>query len=71
LYYWVLRLIGLRRKCEHPGCNKTIENCELRVRSSLGKSKLITPLNMQVVCEEHDDLDDRFVLASEFNESVI
>lgn len=71
LYYWVLRLIGLRRKCEHPGCNKTIEHNELRVRSSLGKSKLINPLNMQVVCEDHDDLDDRYILASKFKEFVL
>lgn len=52
-YYWVVRLIGMRRKCEIDGCSNNINNSELTVRSSLGDSKLITPISMQVVCQQH------------------
>ena len=60
-YYWALRLIGLKRKCEVDGCNKTLENSELTVCSIFGRTKNINPLSMKVVCEEHDNLPSRFV----------
>ncbi|EPY7206372.1 hypothetical protein ACXEIO_003325 [Klebsiella quasipneumoniae] len=55
-YYWVVRLIGMRRKCEVDGCSNNIHNSELTVRSSLGDSKLVTPISMQVVCQHHASL---------------
>lgn len=55
-YYWVVRLIGMRRKCEISGCTNHIGNDELTVRSSLGNSKIVTPISMQVVCQEHASL---------------
>lgn len=55
-YYWVVRLIGMRRKCEIEDCPNNINNSELTVRSSLGDSKLLTPVSMQVVCQHHASL---------------
>ena len=55
-YYWVVRLIGMRRKCEIENCRNNINNSELTVRSSLGDSKLVTPVSMQVVCQHHASL---------------
>jgi hypothetical protein len=60
-YYWVLRVIGLKRKCEFPGCKNDIYNSELTVCSSLGSSKSINPVSMMVVCKDHDTLNDRYL----------
>jgi hypothetical protein len=66
-YYWVVRLIGMRRKCEIQGCSNNIDNSELTVRSSLGNSKIITPISMQVVCQQHaSSLVGRYVNRSAF-----
>jgi hypothetical protein len=60
-YYWVLRVIGLKRKCEIQSCKNDIYNSELTVCSSLGSSKSINPVSMMVVCKEHDTLNERFL----------
>lgn len=60
-YYWVLRVLGLKRKCEVSGCKNDIYNSELTVCSSLGSSKSINPVSMMVVCKDHDTLNDRFL----------
>lgn len=65
-YYWALRLIGLRRKCEADGCDKTINNAELTVCSSIGPTKIINPISMKVVCREHDTLASRFIKREEY-----
>lgn len=67
-YYWVVRLIGMRRKCEFEGCANNINNSELTVRSSLGNSKLVTPVSMQVVCKQHASLlQGRYVNRSHYS----
>ncbi|WP_298771798.1 HNH endonuclease domain-containing protein [uncultured Shewanella sp.] len=60
-YYWVVRTIGLKRKCEVANCQRTIDNSELTVCSQLGNSKAITPVSMKVVCKKHDTRKNRYV----------
>lgn len=60
-YYWVLRTIGLKRKCEVPNCKNNIYNSELTVTSSLGASKSINPVSMMVICKDHDTLNKRYL----------
>lgn len=60
-HYWALRLIGLRRKCEVAGCDKTLNNSELTVCSSIGSRKSINPISMKVICSEHDNLVNRYI----------
>ncbi|MBE0470997.1 MAG: hypothetical protein IBX55_16000 [Methyloprofundus sp.] len=61
-YYWALRSIGLKRKCEVKGCTNTIENSQLTVCSSWGEDMLITPASMKVVCKEHSiTRHDRYI----------
>jgi hypothetical protein len=60
--FWVVRLLSLRRNCEHEdGCNKSVENCELTVTSRHFEGAM-NPLNLRVTCLEHDSLGSkRFV----------
>ncbi|MCO7189518.1 MULTISPECIES: HNH endonuclease signature motif containing protein [unclassified Pseudoalteromonas] len=67
-YYWVIRTLGLKRKCEVPGCGNSIENSELTVCSNLGSSKAITPVSMKVVCKKHDSRAGRYVKRSELQD---
>lgn len=60
-YYWVIRVLGLKRKCEVKGCTNTIESSELTVCSNLGNTKAITPVSMRVVCKKHDSRANRYV----------
>lgn len=60
-FYWVIRLIGLKRKCEVPGCTNDIYNSELTVCSHLGGSKAITPVSMKVICKHHDTRANRYI----------
>lgn len=60
-YYWVIRSIGLKRKCEIPNCLNNIENSELTVCSHIGDTKAITPVSMRVICKDHDTRGDRYI----------
>ncbi|KUJ00071.1 HNH endonuclease domain-containing protein [Vibrio sp. MEBiC08052] len=60
-YYWIIRLIGLRRKCEEKGCKNHLGNSELTVESIFGPDKAITPTSMKVVCYKHSKLPNRFI----------
>ncbi|AXT38445.1 hypothetical protein D1814_07060 [Alteromonas sp. BL110] len=60
-YYWVIRTLGLKRKCEVAGCNNNITNSELTVCSQLGSSKAITPVSMKVICKDHDNRENRYI----------
>lgn len=60
-YYWALRLVGLKRKCESPGCKKSVNDTQLKICSTLGGNKIVTPLSMKVVCDEHDEMKERFI----------
>lgn len=60
-YYWASRVIGLRRKCEEPGCKNNIYNSELTICSHLGPNKAINPVSMKVVCKQHDRRGSRYI----------
>ncbi|WP_068714518.1 HNH endonuclease [Vibrio tritonius] len=69
-YYWLLRLIGLRRKCEYPGCKNNLGNSELTVESIFGPTKNITPASMRVVCREHSVLPNRYIKREDFDKNT-
>jgi len=57
--YWVIRLIGSVRKCEHEeGCENDIGSVELTVAPSL-KSGIPNPIGLRVCCPSHDTLGSR------------
>jgi len=60
-FYWVIRTLGLKRKCEVPGCSNHIANSELTICSHIGDSKAITPVSMKVICKQHDTRANRYV----------
>jgi hypothetical protein len=60
-YYWALRVIGMKRKCEHPGCTAHIETSPLTISSYHGEGKLINPISMRVLCYDHASEKDRFI----------
>lgn len=66
-YYWALRAIGLKRKCECDSCHKTLDNSQLTISSFHGAGKLINPISMKVYCYDHADKKGRFVSRDEFS----
>lgn len=51
--FWVVRLLALRRKCEHPeGCQNTVENSELTVMP-IRECGALNPTNLRLTCIEH------------------
>lgn len=67
-YYWALRAIGMRRRCEHPNCNATLENSPLTIESYHGEGKIINPISMKVLCYDHIKDTDRFVKRENFKD---
>lgn len=65
-YYWSLRAIGLRRKCECNTCKNSLDNSQLTISSFHGSGKLINPISMKVYCYEHADKTARFVKREDF-----
>lgn len=65
-YYWALRAIGMRRRCEHPGCNATLDNASLTIESYHGQGKLINPISMKVLCYDHIQDKERFIKRDSF-----
>jgi hypothetical protein len=54
--FWIVRLLALRNKCEHPGgCNKTTDIEELTIAPS-NLTGALNPTNLRVTCLEHDPL---------------
>jgi len=68
-FYWVIRTLGLKRKCEVPNCQNSIENSELTICSHIGNTKAITPVSMKVVCKEHDTRENRYIRKELIGES--
>lgn len=66
-YYWALRTIGLKRKCECADCNKTLENSQLTISSFHGQGKLVNPISMKVFCYDHADKGNRFISREKFS----
>jgi hypothetical protein len=60
-YYWVVRAIGLKRKCEVFNCQNNINNSELTICSQLGDTKAITPVSMKIICKHHDTRGGRYI----------
>lgn len=56
--FWVVRIIGTRRRCEHPrGCGATARDAELTVDRVLHSGEF-NPANMRVVCYSHDAMGE-------------
>lgn len=60
--FWVIRLLGLRQRCESPaGCDRTTTNSELTI-ASRNPAGAMNPVNMTIVCDLHDTMKaDRLV----------
>lgn len=52
--YWAIRKLAYNNKCSHPNC---VNENGLRI-SLINLKGAATPLNIKVVCKEHDDLRD-------------
>ncbi|EFO5516625.1 hypothetical protein HN069_000793 [Salmonella enterica] len=65
-YYWAIRTLGLKRKCECDGCKNNLENSLLTISSFHGAGKIINPISMKIMCYEHAYENDRFVLRTNF-----
>ncbi|EAU1380284.1 hypothetical protein DJ428_10455 [Salmonella enterica] len=65
-YYWAIRTLGLKRKCECDGCKNNLENSQLTISSFHGAGKIINPISMKIMCYEHAYENDRFVLRTNF-----
>ena len=54
--FWVIRLIGTRKRCEHPGgCSADSTSAELTV-ALIEPTGAPTPTNLRVVCGVHDPI---------------
>lgn len=54
--FWVVRLLGTMRKCEHhTGCGKSSAESELTV-APLNRDGAMNPTNLMVTCYEHDPI---------------
>jgi hypothetical protein len=63
---WVVRLLATRRSCSFAGCNASISDGPVFVAPVVRRGEM-NPINLQVVCLEHDPLgDDRWVPPATF-----
>jgi hypothetical protein len=54
--FWSVRLLALRRFCEHPdGCDKSVEGDEMTV-VGIRKGGALNPSNIRITCYEHDPM---------------
>lgn len=54
--FWIIRLISIKRKCEHiDGCSNNINNSELTVVPII-EDGAANIMNLRVVCPEHEGL---------------
>ena len=52
--FWVIRILGLRQRCEWPGgCSNTTKDSELTIALRNAKGSM-NPINMMAVCSVHD-----------------
>jgi hypothetical protein len=65
--FWVIRLISMKRRCEHTGgCNNDIDNSELTVVPIIADGSA-NMMNLRVVCPDHEGLgSNRFVHSSTY-----
>jgi hypothetical protein len=63
--FWIVRLLGLVRKCEHPdGCDATVDNCELTVEP-IDLLGVPNPTNLRVVCGNHHQLGHKRLIQTD------
>lgn len=63
--FWVVRILGLRQRCEwHGGCKRNVKNCELTV-APRNMGGAMNPINLFAVCDEHDPIRDERLVNSE------
>jgi hypothetical protein len=64
--FWVVRLLALRPRCEHPsGCAARVTDQELTVATRL-TGGAPNPANLIVVCSEHDPLADNRLVGARY-----
>lgn len=52
--FWIIRLLALVRKCEHPdGCDRSVDNAEMTV-VPIRERGALNPTNLRVTCYDHD-----------------
>ena len=59
--FWVVRILALRKRCEHEACAGTATVSELTAlpRNPLGA---MNPMNLMITCFDHDPLGtDRLI----------
>ena len=68
--FWIVRLLGLVRQCEHPGgCNANVTNTELTIEpiDILG---VPNPTNLRVVCGDHHQLGHKRLIQTEIARKI-
>lgn len=63
--FWVVRILGLRQRCEwQGGCKENVKTCELTVAPRNLKGAM-NPINLFVVCDEHDPIRNERLVSRE------
>jgi hypothetical protein len=58
--FWLIRALATTKKCEYKSCNNSSKNSKL-YSSTIIKNGSFNPINIKILCEEHDDLQNRFI----------
>jgi hypothetical protein len=59
--FWVVRILALRKRCEHGSCHRQVSTSELTA-TPRNERGAMNPMNLMVTCLEHDRLgSDRLV----------
>lgn len=54
--FWIIRLLALRRQCEHPdGCDRSVDTDEMTI-VAINKEGALNPSNLRITCYEHDPI---------------
>jgi hypothetical protein len=57
--FWTVRLLAIRRKCEHRnGCSKSTA-CEQLLIAPINEKGALNPINLMITCSDHDPLRER------------
>jgi hypothetical protein len=51
--FWVVRILALRRRCEHESCGHSVSTSELTTLPR-NRAGAMNPMNLKVTCKEHD-----------------
>lgn len=64
-YYWIIRFMGLYRRCSVVSCANSVDNTSMKV-ASINKHGPLNPLTIRLFCPEHDPIhEERYITNSE------